>query len=91
MVKTALAGTELAMGRKVLEALDTANLSISVAMWLYPEEHEDWRFVLASHILDAASLEDDRSLYPGAAEAIRKDKIRGTDAPGASDDRRPVP
>ena len=42
MVKTALVATELALGPKILEALDSAELSISVAMWLYPEEYEDF-------------------------------------------------
>jgi hypothetical protein len=55
MVKTALVATDLAIGPRVLAALDSAGLSISVAIWLYPEEYEDWRFVLASRGLDAAS------------------------------------
>ncbi len=35
-----------------MRSLDRSGLSTSVALWLYSEEHEDWRFVLAS--LDAA-------------------------------------
>jgi hypothetical protein len=39
---------------EIVHALDCASLSISVAMWLYLSEYEDWRFLLASRRLDAA-------------------------------------
>jgi hypothetical protein len=52
-VKTALVATEWELG-KMLAALDDADSSISVAMWLYPQEYEDWRFVRAARSLDEA-------------------------------------
>jgi hypothetical protein len=55
MVKTALVAADEAMGSRVLGALDSADLSIGIALWLYAEEYEDWRFVLASPSLDATS------------------------------------
>jgi len=45
---------ELAAGLELVHALDRSDLDIRVAMWLYPEEFEDWRFVLASPRLDRA-------------------------------------
>ena len=41
-------------GRELVQALDVTTLSISVALWLYSPEYEDWRFVLASRRLDTA-------------------------------------
>jgi hypothetical protein len=52
--KTALVAADFATGLKLVQALDRSPLSISVALWLYSWEHEDWRFVLASRRLDAA-------------------------------------
>jgi hypothetical protein len=52
MVKTALVATELAVGAKIVSALNDAELS--AALWLSPPEYDGWRFVLASRRLDAA-------------------------------------
>jgi hypothetical protein len=52
MDKTLLVGVDFAAGLELLKALDRADLSISVAMWLYLAEYEDWRFLLASRRLD---------------------------------------
>ena len=41
-------------GYDLVRALDASALPISVALWLYSPDHEDWRFVLASRRLDAA-------------------------------------
>jgi hypothetical protein len=49
-----LVATEWELGKKMLVALDSADLSVSVALWLYPQEYEDWRYVLAARTLDAA-------------------------------------
>lgn len=40
-------------GLDLVQALDRSALSISVALWLYSSEYEDWRFALASRRLDA--------------------------------------
>jgi hypothetical protein len=52
MDKTALVAADLTTGTEIVQALDRSALSISVALWLYFEEYEDWRFVLASRRLD---------------------------------------
>jgi hypothetical protein len=51
--KTALVTIDLAKGTEWLKALDDSGLGISVALWVYLSEYEDWRFVLASRRLDA--------------------------------------
>lgn len=55
MDKTALVTADFAAGAELLGALDKSTLSISVALWAYLSEYEDWRFVLASRKLDAAA------------------------------------
>ena len=54
MVKTILLDSDLALGSRIVEWLDQADLAIKVAAWLYLEDYEDWRFALASPRLDAA-------------------------------------
>ena len=54
MDKTALVTTDFATGAKILKILDQAGLKISLAMWLRDSDYEDWRFALASRILDGA-------------------------------------
>lgn len=54
MDKTTLVEADLTAGSELVQALDRSNLAISVALWLYSPEYEDWRFVLASRRLDAA-------------------------------------
>jgi hypothetical protein len=56
MAKTILVTADFTAGLEILQALDRSTLSISVALWLYSSEHEDWRFVLASRRLDAVEL-----------------------------------
>lgn len=52
MDQTALVAADFTAGLKLVQSLDRSALSISVALWLYSPEHEDWRFVLASRRLD---------------------------------------
>ena len=54
MDQTALVAADFAAGLELVRALDRSTLSVSVALWLYSPEHEDWRFVLASRRLDEA-------------------------------------
>jgi hypothetical protein len=52
MDRATLVTAEFGTGAKVLEILDRSGLAVSVAMWLYAPEYEDWRFVLSSRRLD---------------------------------------
>ena len=68
MAKTLLVDIDFATGAKILEILDQANLRVSVAMWLYSEEHEDWRFLLCSPRLDRARPAEAYGLIHDALE-----------------------
>lgn len=58
MDQTALVIADFTSGLELLNALDRSDLSISVALWLFSPEHEDWRFVLASRRLDEAQASE---------------------------------
>ena len=62
MDKTLLVGMDVVKSKQLMEALEHGGLKISMALWLYSTEHEDWRLALASRELDP--------LTPG--EAIAK-------------------
>ncbi len=64
-----LVEADFAAGINFFQALDRSDLSISVALWLYSAEHEDWRFVLASRRLDAAEPSQAYGLIHRAFEA----------------------
>jgi hypothetical protein len=49
-----MVAADFTTGLELVQALDRSGLSISVALWLYSPEHDDWRFALASRRLDAA-------------------------------------
>jgi hypothetical protein len=53
MDKAALVTIDLAKGTEWLKALDDSDLGISVALWVYLTEYENWRFALSSRRLDA--------------------------------------
>jgi hypothetical protein len=53
--QSALVAAEFETGLAFVDALDSADLRVSVALWLYADEYQDWRFVLASTRLDVAA------------------------------------
>lgn len=69
MDQTALVATDLTIGSEIVQALDRSGLEILVAMWLYADEHGDWRFVLASNHLDAAEPAEAYGLVHDALSA----------------------
>jgi hypothetical protein len=58
MDKTALVNIDLERGVEVLDVLLRADLKISVALWLYTSEYEDWRLVLSGKAFDGLGLRD---------------------------------
>jgi hypothetical protein len=56
MDKTLLVGPDLETGRRILKALDEADIKISVALWGFLSQYEDWRLILASRQLDTAGI-----------------------------------
>lgn len=69
MDQTALVTVDFTAGVELLRSLDRSGLSISVALWLYSPEHEDWRFVLASRRLDEAEPSEAYGLVHDALSA----------------------
>jgi hypothetical protein len=68
MGKALLVAADLSIGKRLLDALDSAKIPISVALWFYSPEYEDWRFVLASRRLDQAGLFNAYGLVHDALE-----------------------
>lgn len=69
MDQTALVAADFTAGLQLVQALDRSALPISVALWLYSPEHEDWRFVLASRPLDEAEPSEAYGLVHDALTA----------------------
>ena len=67
MDKTTMVGVEISKGAEVVEILDHANLKVSVALWAYLSEYEDWRLVIAGRHFD---LPDPRDGYRVLREAL---------------------
>ncbi len=44
---------EVHRGKEIVEALESANLKISVALWMFLSEYEDWRMVLSARRFDS--------------------------------------
>jgi hypothetical protein len=54
MDKATLVNIDLERGAEVLKLLDSADLGIKVALWLFSPDHDDWFLVLASPQLDGS-------------------------------------
>ena len=65
-----MVAADFTTGMELVQALDRFGLSISVALWLYSPEHEDWRFVLASRRLDTAEPSQAYGLVHDAFAAV---------------------
>lgn len=53
MDKTALVSLDIERGKQIVHALDGAKVKISVALWAYLSEYEDWRLVISGRPLDS--------------------------------------
>jgi hypothetical protein len=51
---------DISKGVEILEALDRAKVRVSVALWMFLSEYEDWRLVVSSRRFD---LPDPRDAY----------------------------
>jgi hypothetical protein len=70
MDKTVLvSGVDLDKGAEILRILDGAGLRISVALWAYLPEYEDWRLVLSSRRFDSIRLPKAYGLLHDALDA----------------------
>ncbi len=64
-----MVAADFTTGLELVQALDGSALSISVALWLYLAEYEDWRFVLSSRRLDEAEPAEAYNLVHDALAA----------------------
>ncbi|MGH9623396.1 MAG: hypothetical protein ACRD4G_03520 [Bryobacteraceae bacterium] len=69
MDRTTLVATDFTIGAELADALDRSTLAVSVALWLYSSDYEDWRFVIASRRLDDAEPSKAYGLVHSALEA----------------------
>lgn len=63
MAKAILVGPDSEKGAKILQILDDAGLKVSVALWAFLPDYEDWRFILSGRKFDAAGLKDYRLFH----------------------------
>ena len=56
VAKTILVGPDIEKGAKILQILDDAGLRVSVALWAFLPDYEDWRLILSGRKFDAAGL-----------------------------------
>jgi|SRR5271168_2959868 len=52
MDQATLVSLDVNAGLKVLDALDTAQIKVAVALWMVSSDYDDWRLVLSSPSLD---------------------------------------
>ena len=60
MDKATMVSIDVSLGAELLEVLDRAHLKVSVALWMYLSEYEDWRLVIAGRPFDSP---DPRGAY----------------------------
>jgi hypothetical protein len=71
MDKTALVNIEIERASEILDILDHADMRVSVALWAYLSEYEDWRLVLSSRQLDALGESSARMRINAALAAAK--------------------
>jgi hypothetical protein len=60
MDKTAMVSIDVSLGSELLGILERAKLKVSVALWMFLSEYEDWRLVIAGRQFDSP---DPRGAY----------------------------
>ena len=53
MDKAALVSVDISKGFEIFDTLERANVKVSVALWAFLSEYEDWRLVLAGRQFDS--------------------------------------
>ena len=53
-----MVSVDISTGSEILEALERAGLKVSVALWAFQSEYEDWRLVISSRQFDLPDLRD---------------------------------
>jgi hypothetical protein len=81
MGKASLVGPDYVTSTQIMEALDAASLGIKVAVWMHPDEYNDWRLFLASPRLDKAHRDPTSSEFEVVHDAFEKAGIPPEDWP----------
>jgi hypothetical protein len=58
MDKTAMVSIDVSVGSELLDILERAKLKVSVALWVFLSEYEDWRLVIAGRQFDSPDPRD---------------------------------
>jgi hypothetical protein len=69
MGQALLVSIDIPLGREVISAMETAGLTVNVALWAWLSEYEEWRLVLASRKLDKENLLQAYMLVNSATDA----------------------
>lgn len=70
MDQTAMVSINVSQGSEIVEALELAHVKVSVALWMFLSEFEDWRLVVSSRQFDTADPRDAyRLLHASLLEA----------------------
>ena len=69
MDKTAMVSMDVSVGSDILEILDRAGLKVSVALWTFLSEYEDWRLVIAGRQFDTSDPRDAYRLVHDSLDA----------------------
>ena len=69
MAKTILVGPDIEKGARILRILDDAGLRVTVALWAFLPDYEDWRLILSGRKFDAASLKGGYELFHDTLDA----------------------
>lgn len=65
-----MVSVDVRQGTEILEALERAHVKVSVALWMFLSEFEDWRLVVSSRQFDKADPRDAyRLLHDSLARA----------------------
>ena len=58
MDKAAMVSLDIDRGSELVDALERAKLKVSVALWTYLSEYEDWRMVVSARKFDSLDPRD---------------------------------
>jgi hypothetical protein len=78
MDKAAMVSIEVSQGSEILEALERAHVKVSVALWMFLSEFEEWRMVISSRQFDTA---DPRDAYRLLHDSLSRSEVTSKKTP----------
>ena len=70
MDQATLVNLDIKRGSELLDALDRAKLKVTVALWVYLPEYEDWRLVVSARRFDSLDPRDAYRLLHDSLAAV---------------------